>query len=121
MLRDWEESHMNYLSFLYQSLQGDHDLMSYERFSKTVPASHTESGIPVTEAVEIFERKDVHSDEEALNIALEIEGKAYNLYRKLSESARDSNAQVIFKEMMSQEKKHIDRLMNLKGSQSGQK
>ncbi len=113
-LRDWEETHMHYLEFLYHSLQGDVETMTYEEFSKKVPATHIESGIPVRDAERLFEEKEFIDDTEAIILALEIEGKAYNFYRKLSESAEDSNAGVIFREMMSQEEKHINSLMSLK-------
>jgi len=45
---------------------------------------------------------------------MEIEGKAYNQYRKFSQNAKDTNAQVVFKEMMEQEMKHIDELKKLR-------
>jgi len=113
-LRDWEETHMRYLEFLYHSLHGDVETLSYEEFSKKVPAAHTESGLPVREAEKMFEEKEFIDDTEVIILALEIEGKAYNFYRKLSDSAEDPNARVIFKDMMSQEEKHIDFLRDLK-------
>ena len=48
-----------------------------------------------------------------MRIAMETEGKAYSLYRRLSEEAPDSNAKVVFKEMMEQELKHIDYLKKM--------
>jgi len=45
---------------------------------------------------------------------MEIEGKAYNLYRKLSQDAEDTNAKVVFKEMMDQEVKHVEYLKKLR-------
>ena len=50
----------------------------------------------------------------ALTLAMGIEGKAYNLYHKLSQNAVDTNAQVVFKEMMEQELKHVDYLKKLR-------
>ena len=52
----------------------------------------------------------------ALVLALEIEGKAYNLYRTLSEKAADQNARVVFKEMMDMEMSHIDYLKKLRNN-----
>jgi rubrerythrin len=66
-----------------------------------------ESGIPVKELESKIEKYAFDDDEGAMRIAMETEGKAYNLYRKLSEEASDSNAKVVFKEMMEQELKHI--------------
>ncbi len=45
---------------------------------------------------------------------MEIEGKAYNLYRKLSQDAADTNTKVVFKEMMDQEVKHVNYLKDLR-------
>jgi rubrerythrin len=50
----------------------------------------------------------------ALNLALKMEGKAYNLYHNLSEKAADSNARVVFKEMVEQEITHIDYLKKMR-------
>ena len=50
----------------------------------------------------------------ALTIAMEIEGKAYNLYHKFSQDAKDTNAKVIFREMMEQEVKHVEYLKKLR-------
>ncbi|NOZ26216.1 MAG: hypothetical protein GXO94_09035 [Nitrospirae bacterium] len=113
-LGDWEETHMHYLEFLYHSLEGDLEVLSFEEFRKKLPATHTESGVPLREAGKMFEEKEFVDDTEVIIMALEIEGKAYNFYRELSESAEDANARVIFKEMMHEEEKHIDSLRNLK-------
>ncbi|GBD99420.1 rubrerythrin [bacterium BMS3Abin07] len=113
-LSDWEDQHMRYLQFLYRSLQGDLNLSSYEEFLEKAPADFIESGIEVEEAERLFVEKDFIDDAEAIILALEIEGKAYKLYGKLSGSAVYPNARVIFDEMMLQEQKHIDELRKLK-------
>ncbi|HEB75732.1 MAG TPA: hypothetical protein ENJ04_05230 [Nitrospirae bacterium] len=113
-LRDWEETHMHYLEFLYHSLQGDNEVLSFEEFSRRVRATHTESGLPVGDAEKMFEEKEFVDDTEVIIMALEIEGKAYNFYRNLSETAEDANARVIFKGMMTEEEKHIVSLRDLK-------
>lgn len=113
-LRDWEDDHMKYLESLYQALMNDKDLESYEQFSAHVPATHIEAGIPIKEAKEMYEKKQFAGDVDAVDFAIGIEGKAFNLYRKLSESAEDRNAQVIFAEMKAQEQKHIDYLNEMK-------
>ncbi|HDO25538.1 MAG TPA: hypothetical protein ENG95_02685, partial [Nitrospirae bacterium] len=51
---------------------------------------------------------------EALTLAMEIEGKACNLYRRMSEKAGDPNARIVFGEMMQQEFKHVDYLKRLR-------
>lgn len=110
----WEESHMEFIQFLYQSIQGDRDLVSFENFKKKTPAPITEGGIPVKDLEARLEKYDFIDDLGSLILALELEGKAYALYSKMSKSASDSNAKVVFKEMMEQENKHIEYLKKLR-------
>ncbi len=113
-LADWEEKHMAYIQDLYQSIEFDRDLKGFEDFSRKTPAPMTEAGIPVKDLAAKLEKHSYVDDRGAVELALDIEAKAYNLYRRLSESAEDSNAQVVFKEMMAQEQKHIDYLKKMR-------
>lgn len=113
-LSHWEEKHMAFIQFLYQSIQDDRDIRGFDDFSKKTAAPVTEAGIPVKDLEARLEQYSFRDDKGALELALEIEGKAYALYRKLSESAPDPNARAVFKEMMDQEMKHIDYLKKLR-------
>jgi rubrerythrin len=113
-LSDWEEKHMNYIQYLYQAIEDDRNIQGFRDFSERTDAPVTESGIPVKEMEAKLEKYTYENDQDALKLALEIEGKAYNLYRKLSEKALDSNARIVFKEMMEQELKHIDYLKKMR-------
>ncbi len=113
-LTDWEEKHMEYIQFLYLSIQDDRDVEHFEEFKKMAEAPVTEGGIPVKELEARIEKSAFLDDMGALILALEIEGKAYNLYRSLSEKAVDGNARVVFKEMMGMELSHIDYLKKLR-------
>lgn len=113
-LSQWEEKHMEYIQFLYQSIVEDYDMVGFEEFKKRAESPATESGIPVKDLEAKIEKYDFIDDKGALDIALQIEGKAYNLYHKLADTAEDTDAQIIFKEMMFQEAKHIDYLKKLK-------
>ena len=113
-LSDWEERHMNYIQYLYLSIEDDRDIKGFRDFSERTDAPVTEAGIPVKELEAKLEEYAFVDDDGALRLALEIEGKAYNLYRKLSEKASDSNAGVVFKEMMEQELKHIEYLKKMR-------
>ncbi len=115
-LRDWEDRHMQYIESLYQAIMGDRELDSYEEFRNRVPSDRVESGIPIREAQAFFETRKPSDEIEIIDFALEMEGKAYDFYRRSSESAEDTNAQVVFREVMAQEKKHIDALRALKQS-----
>jgi rubrerythrin len=113
-LSEWEKKHMEYIQFLYQAIDNDRDIEGFEKFEIRSDAPYTEAGIPVKELEAKLEEYAFSDDLGALETALEIEGKAYNLYRKLSENASDSNAMVVFKEMIQQELKHIDYLKKLR-------
>ena len=113
-LSEWEERHMDFIQYLYQAIEGDRDITGFEAFKKRTDAPMTESGIPIKELEAKTEKYVFVDDKGALNFALGMEAKAYNLYRKLSAEASDSNARVVFKEMMAQEVKHIDYLKDLR-------
>jgi len=113
-LSAWEEKHMEFIQFLYLSLQDDRDLERFEEFKKRAEAPVTEGGIPVKDLESKVEESVFLDDMGALIMALEIEGKAYNLYRNMSEKASDANARVVFKEMMNMELDHISYLKKLR-------
>lgn len=118
-LSEWEQKHMDFLQFLYQSVQGDREMQSFKDFSHRSAAPDTESGIPVTGLEKRFAKVPVNDEETALSLAMEIEGRAYNLYHRLSQSASDSGAKMIFQEMMEQEVKHVDYLKQIKQRRAG--
>ncbi|MBI4684339.1 MAG: ferritin family protein [Nitrospirae bacterium] len=113
-LSDWEQKHMDFIQSLYQSVNGDIELRSFEEFNKRTEAPMTEAGIPVKDLEAKIEKYQIKDEKAALTLAMEIEGKAYNLYRKLSQGAKDTNAKVVFEEMMAQEMKHVDYLKDLR-------
>lgn len=113
-LEQWESRHMDYIQFLYRSITEDHDMFSFEAFKNRVPATLVEGGIPVRDMEERIEEYLSINDTGAIALALEIEGKACNLYRRLAETAEDSNVRVFMKEMMEQELKHIDYLKDMR-------
>ncbi len=113
-LAKWEEKHMNFIQYLYQSINGDLEFKGFEEFSSTMDASVTEAGIPVKELEEKLD-KHIYDDEMgALTLALKIEGRASNLYFDLSRNASDANARIIFKEMVDQEAEHINYLKKMR-------
>jgi rubrerythrin len=113
-LSAWEEQHMEYIQSLYLAIQDDRDVEGFEAFTQKTHAPVTESGIPVKDLEAKFQNNAFVDDSGALDMALEMEGKAYNLYRGLSEKASDLNARAVFKEMMGQELKHIDYLKGMR-------
>ena len=110
----WETQHMDYIGFLYKAMQDDRDIIGFETFKNKTDAPVTEAGIPVKDLEARLEKYEFLDDMGALILALEIEGKSYALYSKLSKSAVDTNARVVFKEMMEQETRHVDYLKKLR-------
>jgi rubrerythrin len=113
-LSDWEKKHMDFIQFLYQSINEEQGIKSFEEFNRRTKAPVTESGIPVKTLEAKIDKYTIKDEMGALTLAMEIEGKAYNLYHQLSQDANDTNAKVIFREMMEQEVKHIEYLKKLR-------
>ena len=113
-LSQWEGKHMDFIQFLYQSIMGDKEIKSFEELNNRTDAPLTEAGISVKDLEKKIEKYNFSDEKQALTLAMEIEGKAYNLYRKLSQNAKDTNTQVVFQEMMEQEIKHVDYLKQMR-------
>jgi len=113
-LSEWEGRHMAFIMYLYRSIHGDLDIVTYEKFVKEAEAPVSEAGIPIRELQAKIEKYAITDEMGALTLAMEIEGKAYNMYRKLSRDAPDTNAQIVFKEMMEQEMEHVNYLKDLR-------
>lgn len=113
-LSEWERRHMDFIQFLYHSIQDDREIKSFEDFKNRTEATVTEAGIPVKDLETKTEKYNFTDEMGALALAMEIEGKAYNLYLRLSQNASDANARVVFKEMMEQEVKHIGYLKQMR-------
>lgn len=112
-LAEWEDRHMEYIGSLYQAITEDRDVQGFEAFSKKTAAPVTEGGIPIRDLESRIETYTVNDDMGALALALQIEGKAYTLYWRLSKTTADTNARVVFKSMMEQETKHIEKLRGM--------
>jgi rubrerythrin len=113
-LSEWEEEHMDYIMTLYKGIMEDWGMVTYEEFKNKAAANMTEAGIPLKYLEGKLATYCITDEMGALTIAMEIEGKSYNMYRKLSQSASDINVQSVFKEMMEQELKHINHLKELR-------
>ena len=113
-LAEWEGRHMGYIQMLYQSILDDRDLMEFKEFSKTVSSPVTEGNIPIKDLEKKIEKFSVQNEKDALSIAINIEAKAYNLYKDLAKRAGDTETKVIFEDMMAQEVKHMDEINAMK-------
>ena len=113
-LANWEQQHMAYIQSLYQSILDDRLPEEFAAFSSKVAAPVTESGIPVKDLEKRMETYAVKDEKDALALALNIEAKAYNLYKDLAARTQETETKVIFEQMMAQETKHLDHLTRLK-------
>lgn len=113
-LAKWEEEHMQYLQFLYQSIRDERETVSFENFKSNLKPETAEGAIPVSQMEKKLNESSFLDDLGALTTALEIEGKSYNFYRKLSDTAEDTNTKAFMKELMQWEQKHIEYLKLLR-------
>ena len=113
-LAAWENKHMTYIQSLYQSILDDRELEEFNTFSTKAPATVSEGGMPVKDLEKRIEKYTVKSERDALSLAMNIEAKAYNLYKGLAAKAQDDQTKVIFEEMMAQETKHMEQLTVMK-------
>ncbi|GAB4388347.1 MAG: hypothetical protein Kow0025_07060 [Thermodesulfovibrionales bacterium] len=114
-LADWEKGHMDYIQFLYQSIRDEREAMSFEDFRKKVDPETVEGAIPKKYLEDrIGSEYSFLDDLGALTAALEIEGKSYNFYRRLSETASDPNTGAFLKDMMKWEQEHVEYLKSLR-------
>ncbi|MBI5664659.1 MAG: hypothetical protein HZC49_06190 [Nitrospirae bacterium] len=113
-LSEWEGQHMDYILALYKGITEDWGIVTFEEFKHKAVTHSTEAGVPLKELEGKIDSYCFTDEMGALTLAMEIEGKAYNLYRKLSQSASDANAQIVFREMMEQEVKHVEHLKKLR-------
>ena len=114
VLAEWEHEHMLYIQFLYQAILDMREEISFEEFKKTVIADVIEGGMPIKDMEAQMEKYAFIDDLGALTFALEIEGRAYALYRRFSEQAPDPNTKAFMRDMMGFEQKHIEYLKQLK-------
>ncbi len=113
-LSGWEEKHMDFILFLYQSINDNRDIKTFEEFKRGVEAPLSEADIPVKDLDLKVEKQSFRDDAEALALALEIEQKSYDMYQRFAENAADADARIIFKEMMDQETRHAGYLEDLR-------
>ena len=113
-LAEWEGEHMDYILALYKGIMEDWGTVTFEEFKNKAKTHVTEAGIPLRDLEGKIVSYCITDEMGALTLAMEIEGKAYNMYYRLSQSAEDKNAQVLFREMMEQEVKHVNHLKELR-------
>jgi len=113
-LAAWEHEHMNYIQYLYQAITEDREMLSFEAFKEKVRPETVEGAIPLGELREKVEEYSFLDDLGAMTIALEIEAKAYNFYKKLSETVDDTNTKEFMKDMMKLEQKHLEFIKSLR-------
>jgi hypothetical protein len=105
---------MDYILTLYKGIVEDWGVLTFEEFKSKAETGSTEAGIPLKDLEGKIANYCITDEMGALTLALEIEGKAYNMYRKLSQTASDTNSQIVFREMMEQEMKHVEHLKELR-------
>jgi rubrerythrin len=113
-LARWEEEHMGYLQYLYQSLTEDRELLSFEEFKQKVKSESVEGNIPLDVMKLKYEDYNFTDEIGALIPALEMEAKSYDYYYELSRKVEDTNVKALMKELMKFEEEHLKYLKKLR-------
>jgi rubrerythrin len=106
-LAGWERKHMRYIEFLYMSIRDEKEARPFEYFMENVTPEEVEGAIPRKYVEQKLEEHSYMGDLGILSTAIEIEGKAYLLYKRLSEEAEDRNIRIFTRELMGWENKHL--------------
>ncbi|MDY6893054.1 MAG: rhodanese-like domain-containing protein [Chloroflexota bacterium] len=107
-LIDMEKEHIGWIRSRLSdySTSIDHDA---EEFHRRVNRDYTEAGITVNEALLRFDSV-FRDDLEAIEAAIEMECKAYDLYKRLSFATDDNELRRLFQTLSTGEKGHIQEL-----------
>ena len=113
-LAKWEEEHMGYVQYLYQSLMEDREFTSFKEFRQRVRPDTLEGGIPVRDIEKWLEEYSFVDELGAIIVALKMEARAFALYDGLSKEAEDSSVRALMEELKDWEEGHIKYLKDLR-------
>jgi hypothetical protein len=108
-----KEGHTRYAQYLYQGLLEDWAIVTSRVFKECQPEI-AEGGMPLKDLQGKIDAFTYLDDMGAINFALSVEAKGYDLYRKLAAKTTDTNMKVLFENLMEWEQKHIEYLIKLK-------
>lgn len=118
-LKNTEEEHMQRV-YEEMTRYWKSDLPAYEKLKQEPGGEHTEAGIPVKEALLKLEgyfnegtssfKKDLQGDLEIIETAMEVECKAYDLYKRMRDNVDDSGMRELFQKLAAAEREHIQQL-----------
>lgn len=105
---DMEEEHMN---GIYDKLAGywKDEFPTLEELKQKLSGEYTEAGIVVNKALLRFE-EDFRDDLEVIEAAVEMECKAYDLYKRMGDRVEGSEVRELFRRLAAEERGHIQRL-----------
>ena len=118
-LARWEDEHMRYVQHLYQAFTDEREMISFNEFAAKARPDAAEGGMSMKELEARIGEYAFLDDVGAILFALRVEGNEYNLYKKLAAQAGDTNARVLFEDLMGWEQKHIEYLKDLKQRMEG--
>jgi rubrerythrin len=113
-LAKWEKGHTRYIQYLYQGLLEDWAFVTFDEFSSRMEPEIAEGGMPLKDLKGRIDEFTYLDDIGAINFALQVEAKEYNIYRKLAAETADTNMKVLFENLMEWEQRHIGYLNDLK-------
>lgn len=118
-LMNMEEEHMLWI-YTEMTRYWTDDTPTLEELKQEPSGEYTEAGISINEALSRFERyykegldmfdEDFEEDLEIIETALEVECKAYDLYKRIRDTVEDPGMRELFQRLAAAERDHIQQL-----------
>lgn len=106
-LVQWERRHAQAVYRLLEASPRQEPLPPFDALFEALPGTILEGGEPLEEAVKKLQGLPMSSCHAFAELALDIEYRAYDLYRNAAAAAKDSAASEILRELAEQEKSHL--------------
>ena len=107
-LLDMEKGHISRI-YTELAIYWRGTLPTPENLQKQLNGVLTEAGITVNEALLRFE-DNVRDDLETIEVALEMEAKSYDLYKRMAAKVGDSGVRKLFQKLAAEEREHLQQL-----------
>lgn len=106
-LVQWERRHALAVYRLLEASPAPSPLPPFDDLFQTLPGSILEGGVPLEEAVKRLESLPENACRAFAELALDIEYRAFDLYRNAAAAAQDATASTLLLDLSEQEKAHI--------------
>jgi rubrerythrin len=112
-MAELELGHMGMVRLIYCGMENEACPASMEEFGEAVPGAYVEGGKLLENALRELDVAFL-DEEDARRIAIKHESDAYNFYNKAAKRMENTHARVLFKNLATEEQKHLDELSKLR-------